>query len=43
MALAALISVSTVFVKQHSALDVFAALPLAALLFIAIYKPWRKK
>lgn len=43
VALAALISVSTVFVKQHSALDVFAALPIAAVLFVAIYKPWRKK
>jgi len=40
--LAALISVSTVLVKQHSVLDIFTALPLAAVLFVAIYKPWRR-
>ncbi len=40
--LAALISISTVFVKQHSALDIFAALPIVAILFFVIYKPWRK-
>lgn len=42
VALAALISVSTVLVKQHSVLDIFTALPLAAVLFVAIYKPWHK-
>ena len=41
--LAALISVSTVLVKQHSVLDIFTALPLAAVLFFALYKPWRKQ
>ncbi len=40
--LAVLISVSTTFVKQHSAVDVLAALPLAALAeFLAFYR-WRK-
>lgn len=43
VALAALISVSTVLVKQHSVLDIFTALPLAAVLFVVLYKPWRKK
>lgn len=41
--LAVLISVSTVFVKQHSALDIFVALPIAVVLFIIIYKPKKRK
>ena len=43
IALAALISASTVLVKQHSILDVFTAIPLAAVIFLTIYKPWRRK
>ncbi len=38
-----LISASTVLVKQHSALDVFAAIPIAAVVFAVIYRPWRRK
>lgn len=41
--LALLISVSTVLVKQHSVLDIFAAIPLAAVIFIVIYRLWRRK
>lgn len=41
-ALALLISSSTVLVKQHSVLDIFAALPLTALLLLCIYRPWHK-
>ena len=41
--LATLISVSTVMVKQHSALDIFVAIPLAAVIFLVIYRPWRRK
>lgn len=43
IALAVLISASTVLVKQHSVLDIFTAIPLAAVLFFVIYKPWRKQ
>ena len=35
--LAVLISISTVFVKQHSILDVFAALALSLVLYLIIY------
>ncbi|MDD6189417.1 MAG: hypothetical protein PUB32_07575 [Clostridiales bacterium] len=41
--LAVLISVSTVFVKQHSALDIITAIPPAAVIFLVIYRPWRRK
>ena len=41
--LAALISVSIVLVKQHSVLDIFAALPLAAAVFLLVYRPWKWK
>lgn len=34
---AALISVSTMFLKQHSAIDVLAALPVCAIGYIAVY------
>ena len=40
--LAALISASTVRVKQHSVLDILAAIPVIVVLFLVIYKPWRK-
>ncbi len=43
IALAVLISVSTTFVKQHSALDVITAIPVAAVIFLIVYRPWRKK
>lgn len=39
--LAVLISVSTTFVKQHSALDVITAIPVAALIFLVLYRPWK--
>ena len=35
-----LISMSTVFVKQHSMLDVLVAIPVSALLCVLIYKPF---
>ena len=41
--LAVIISVSTTFVKQHSALDVITAIPVAAVIFLIVYRPWRKK
>lgn len=41
--MALLISVSTLFVKQHSALDVLAALLLCALCYIPCYKLMRGK
>lgn len=41
--LGVLISISTVFVKQHSVLDVLTALPLCALMWLLIYRPHRKK
>ena len=41
VALAVLISASTVLIKQHSILDIFAALALCAILWPFIYR--RKK
>ena len=41
--LCALISVSTAFVKQHSALDILAALPLGALAELLVYGRWWKE
>ena len=38
--LSLLISMSTVFVKQHSMLDVLVAIPVSALLCVLIYKPF---
>lgn len=39
-----LICLSTAFIKQHSVLDIFAALPLGLLAEIIAYRrPWRKK
>lgn len=44
MALAALISLSTLFIKQHALLDLAAALPLAALgWLVCFYLPRRRK
>lgn len=41
---AALICLSTVFIKQHSAVDFFAALPVCALAeYLACYRPYRTK
>ena len=37
-----LICVSVVFVKQHSILDVFAALPLSLLGILGCFVPWKK-
>ena len=40
----ALISISTVFMKQHSALDIFAAIPVCLIGYLAVYViPGRKK
>lgn len=36
-----LISISTVFVKQHSILDLFAALPLCTIAYIICFKSYR--
>lgn len=41
--LAAVISVSTVFVKQHSVLDTAAALALSIIIFFILYAPWKKE
>ena len=38
--LGVIISMSTVFVKQHSMLDVLVAIPVSALLCVLIYKPF---
>ncbi len=38
-----LIAVSTVFVKQHSMLDLLAAIPYSLLVLALIYRPFRKK
>lgn len=40
--LAAVISVSTVFVKQHSILDTAAAFALCIIIFLILYAPWTK-
>ncbi len=40
--LSLLISMSTVFVKQHSMLDVLVAIPVSALLCVLIYRPFPK-
>lgn len=37
------ICASTVFLKQHSILDVFAALPLCAVAYVICYKPHKKR
>lgn len=39
VASAAVISISTTLVKQHSAVDVFAALPVGALAWVLTYRP----
>ena len=42
--LGAVISLSTVFVKQHSILDVFVAIPVSAALYFLVYhRAFRKK
>ena len=38
-----LVSVSTVFVKQHSILDLLTAIPYSLLVLALIYRPFRKK
>ena len=40
--LGAIISMSTVFVKQHSMLDVLVAIPVSILLCVLIYRPFPK-
>ena len=40
-ALGVVISASTVFVKQHSLLDVIVALPVSLVLWLVIYQPWK--
>lgn len=41
--IAVLISLSTVFLKQHSVLDVLAALPICAIAYLLVYRPRGKK
>ena len=41
--LGALISASTVFVKQHSMLDVLVAIPVSLILLYVVYRPRHKK
>ncbi len=41
--LAVLISLSTVFVKQHSVVDVLAALPLCALGYLLCFRKWGRR
>lgn len=41
--LAVLISVSTVFVKQHAVLDVLAGMLMGAILYLMIYRIFRRK
>ena len=42
--LGVIISMSTVFVKQHSILDVFVAIPVSAVLYFIVYhKAFREK
>ena len=43
LALGILISASTVFVKQHSMLDVLIALPVSLILWLIVYRPWRRQ
>lgn len=38
---AVLISLSTVFIKQHSIIDVFAALLLGTMIYAFLYQPWK--
>lgn len=38
-----LISISTVFLKQHSVIDILAALPVCAVAYLAAYRPVRKE
>lgn len=40
---AVLISASTVFIKQHSAVDVFAAIPVCAIAYVICYGTIRKR
>lgn len=40
--LAVVISISTVFVKQHSVLDTVAAFALSIIIFFILYAPWGK-
>ena len=40
--LAVVISISTVFVKQHSVLDTAAAFALCVIIFFILYAPWTK-
>jgi len=35
-----LVSISTVFIKQHSILDIFAAIPYALVVWLIVYKWW---
>ncbi len=41
LGLGVIISLSTVFVKQHSLLDVIVALPVSLVLWLVIYQPWK--
>lgn len=41
--LTSLIVVSTVFIKQHSVLDIYAAVALCVPIYLIVYTPWKKK
>lgn len=38
-----LISISTVFVKQHSVIDTVCGLVMSAVVFALVYRPWRRR
>ena len=41
--LGVLICISTVFVKQHSILDMFVAIPYSAVAWLVSFQPWKRK
>lgn len=41
--LGVLICISTVFVKQHSILDMFVAIPYSAVAWLISFQPWKRK
>lgn len=41
--LCVLISISTVFVKQHSVLDLFVAIPYGTAAWLLSFQPWKRK
>ena len=41
--LGVLICLSTVFVKQHSVLDIFVAIPYGTIAWLISFRPWKKR